>query len=175
MVRWGALVLALGLVAGCAHEKPKPAPAPTPRAATPRPRHVSVASPDWYWEPAYPPDSAEETRRIELPTTNDAIVRIEGATKVWDEIGEPGRERLRRDGIVVLGSSPADPQRFHLGVFYEEQRERRVPYVITLDALYSVAHTALTRALAEIVEREITPLLDAMLARIDTRLNAEQK
>lgn len=176
MIRWGAVVLALGLMAACAHEKPKPAPPPVPRApAAPRPRHVSVSPPAWYWEPAYPPDAAEDAKRIELPTTNDAITRIEGASKLWDEIGEPGRERLRRDGIVVLGSAAGDPLRFHLGIFYEEQRERRVPYVVTLDALHAVAHIALTRALAEIAEREIAPLLDAMLARIDTRLGSEQK
>lgn len=49
-----------------------------------------------------------------------------------------------------------------------------MPYVVTLDALFVLAHHALSRALAEIEQREIAPLLD-VLARIDVRLAAEQK
>lgn len=173
MTRWGALGVALALAA-CGHDPPRPAHAPTPRTAANRDRHVSVSPPDWYWNAVYP-DAPAETKPIDLPVTNDAIVRIEGAAKVWDELGDLGRERLRKDGIVVVGSAAGDPPRWRMGAFYEEQRERRVPFVVTLDALYVLVDTALTCALAEVVEREIAPLLAAMLARIDTRLVAEQK
>jgi hypothetical protein len=176
MTRWGVLVIALGLsVIACSSKAPRPVPPPQPRVvAPPRPRHVSVAPPDWYWEPVYP-DVPAETQPIELPATTDAITRVEGGVRLWDDLGELGREHLRRDGIVVLGPAAGEPPRWLMGVFYEEQRDRRVPYVVTLDALHSLAHTALSRALAEIEQREIAPLLDAMLARIDTRLGAEQK
>jgi hypothetical protein len=165
-------MLALG---ACGPDKPRPVAAPPPRLAdTSRGRHVSVSPPDWYWEPVFA-DGPADTKPIELPVTNDSITRVEGGARLWDDIGEPGREKLRRDGIVVLGPAAGEPPRHHLGLFYEEWREKRVPYVITLDALHSLVHTSLSRALAEIVEREIAPLLEALLARIDTRLAAEQQ
>src|SRR5438128_1286605 len=116
MRRWGALVIAAAASAACAHEKPKPVAAPPPKLAEPTRRgHVTESPPDWYWEAIL---TDVEARPIELPVPSDAIARVEGGARVWDDLGDAGRERLRRDGIVVLGDAPGDAPRWQMGAFY---------------------------------------------------------
>src|SRR5688572_29993971 len=102
MTRRGARIafaLALALIS-CGHDRPPPVrPAPPPRVAAPsHGRHVTVSPPDWYWEPVFA-DAPNEAKPIELPAASDAITRVEGAVRLWEEIGDVGREKLRRDGI----------------------------------------------------------------------------
>ena len=169
-----AVVLAL---ASCTQAAPRPVPAPPPQLPdSSRGRRVPFAPPDWYWQ-SVDPDlrGGEHGPPIELPVPGDVITRFEGGARVWDELGEDGRQRLRNDGIVVLGPAPADVPRWEMGAFYTEWRERRVPYVITLDALFALTHEALGRALADVEAHELAPLLDAVLERLDTRLAAEHR
>ena len=135
--------------------------------------------PEWYWE-AVEPEITGSPRGIDLPVAEASLVRIEGATRVWDELGAEGRDRLRRDGLLVLGS--ADPAgarppatRLQMGAFYMDERRQRVPYVVTLDALAYAMHLAFECALAEVDDTVLAPELDSLLTKLDVRLAAEQK
>lgn len=138
-----------------------------------------VPLPEWYWESV----DAEVTgppKAVELPLAEASLVRVEGATRVWEELGAEGRERLRRDGLVVLAGadapgSPPAAVRSRVGAFYMEQRQQRVPYVVTLDALSYAMHLAFERALAEVDDGVLAPELDTLLLKLDSRLAAEQK
>ena len=131
--------------------------------------------PEWYWE-AVDPETTTPRAGIELPIAEATLVRVEGATRVWEELGVDGRDRLRRDGLVVLGGAePAPATRLRMGAFYMDKRQQRVPYVITLDALASSMHLAFERALAEVDDAFLAPELDSFLTKLDARLTAEQK
>jgi len=137
-----------------------------------------VPLPEWYWE-SVEADVRGTPKVVDLPVAESSVVRIEGATRVWDELGVEGRDRLQRDGLVVLGSAdapgPPAPVRLHMGAFYTEQRQQRVPYVVTLDALAYAMHLAFERALAEVDDAVIAPELDSLLTKLDARLTVEQK
>jgi hypothetical protein len=127
--------------------------------------------PEWYWQPVefdlfHPP------KTIELPFSEFSLIRIEGASRVWDDLGEPGKQRLTRDGIVVVsGQEPA----VQMGAFYTKLREQRVPYVVTLDALSYALHVAFERALAELDETMLAPALSAFLSKLEIHLEQERK
>ena len=153
--------------------------------------------PEWYWEPVYP-DLHGPPKPIELPVAEESLVRLEGATRVWDELGADARERLRRDGMLLLesaaqgdGGAAADGDggasrasaglhalspaaRLRMGAFYMELREQRVPYVVTLDALVFAVHVAFERALAEVEDTVLGPDLDVLVVELEKRLMAEQ-
>ena len=97
---------------------------------------------------------------------------------MWDELGVDGRERLRRDGLVVLGTADAPAAARHaarMGAFYMDARKQRLPYVVTLDALAYAVHLAFERALAEVDDAVLAPELDSLIAKLEARLTAEQK
>ena len=79
-----------------------------PAPALPEQRRAArfVPLPEWYWE-SVEPEVTATPKVIELPVADGSLVRIEGATRVWDELGAEGRERLQRDGLIVLGSADA--------------------------------------------------------------------
>lgn len=171
-VRAAACVLGTLLaLASCAHEPPKNALGPPQVLPEARRAQRSPPPPEWYWEPVEA-DLPTTQKVVDLPVTEGALTRVEGATRVWDELGTTGRERLRRDGVVVLGTSEA---RVHMGAFYMKVREQRVPYIVTLDALSYALHVAFERALAEVDDTLLAPGLEALLARLELRLAAEQK
>ncbi len=171
-----ALVLAVAL-ASCTQASPRPVPAPPPQLPdSSRGRHVPTAPPSWYWEPLEPDLRGEKRGRpVPLPAAADTVTRFEGGARVWDELGDAGRARLRQDGIVVVSSGAPSVPRWEMGAFYTEWRGLRVPYVVTLDALFALTHRALCRALADVEQRELAPLLEAVLARLDQRLAAEHR
>jgi hypothetical protein len=167
----GTLLVLVTLLASCAHDRPKSALGPPAALPEPRRAHRSAPQPEWYWEPVDADVNAAQ-RTVELPVGEGSLVRIEGATRVWDELGPAGRERVGRDGIVVVASPEA---RVGMGAFYTDLREQRVPYVVTLDALAYSLHVAFERALAEVDDTLLAPGLDALLGRLEARLSAEQK
>jgi hypothetical protein len=61
-----------------------------------------------------------------------------------------------------------------LGAYYADLAARRVPLVLTLDALFALAHAALDRALAEAEDRKLMPATEILLRRLDARLAAER-
>lgn len=159
------------VLASCSHGRVRPGR--TPLQALPEPRRAPrlQAAPEWYWEPVEI-DPRSSAAPLALPVMESALVREEGAKRVWEELGVAGRERLLRDGLVVTANGEA---RLKMGAFYTELRELRVPYVITLDALAYALHVAWERALAEVDDTLLAPGLDALLEQIETRLAAEQK
>lgn len=152
-----------------------------PAPALPEQRRAArfVPLPEWYWE-SVEPEVTATPKVIELPVADGSLVRIEGATRVWDELGAEGRERLQRDGLIVLGSADAAGARppltrSRMGAFYMDERQQRVPYVVTLDALAYAMHLGFERALAEVDDTVLAPELDSLLGKLDARLATEQK
>ena len=165
------VVLAL---ASCAHERPRARLGPPPALPDPRQAMRFTPLPEWYWEPVEA-DIHAAPHTVELPLAESSLVRVEGATRLWEELGVERRERLRRDGLVVVGNDAADAAQTHMGAFYMDVRLRRVPYVVTLDALAYVLHLAFERALAEVDETVLAPELELLLTKLEARLAAEQK
>jgi hypothetical protein len=188
VIRGLCKLVALAVVAvSCAHG-PRPAPPPKPPEAKKRvPR--APAKPEWFWEPVEADVRTPTRKPIDLPVAETAIARVEGAARVWRELPAEARERLRRDGILVVGDDgpPEEPTghaagaeparspatRTSMGAFYTDLRARRVPHVITLDALYAIVHLVIERTLAEVEELEIAPTLESLLDGLEARLRAE--
>jgi hypothetical protein len=174
-------VLALALaLAACASHARSSSLGPPPALPEPRRAARFVPLPEWYWEPVEVGVHATP-KVVDLPIAEPSLVRVEGATRIWDELGAAGRERLMRDGLVVVGSADAAqrtktlPARTRMGAFYMEAREQRVPYVVTLDALVHAVHVAFERALAEVDESVLAPELDTLILKLEARLSAEQR
>ncbi|MDB5219548.1 MAG: hypothetical protein JWO86_7475 [Myxococcaceae bacterium] len=175
-------LLLCALIAACSHGSGKSLLGPPPALPEQRRATRFTPLPEWYWEPVYA-DVHGAPKPVDLPVAEESLVRLEGATRVWDELGADGRERLRRDGIVLdAATEGARPirvlppaARLGMGAFYMEMREQRVPYVITLDALAFAVHVAFERALAEVEDLVLGPDLDVFAAELERRLFAEQK
>ncbi|MDF2695623.1 MAG: hypothetical protein K0S65_4006, partial [Labilithrix sp.] len=60
-----------------------------------------------------------------------------------------------------------------MGAFYMDLRAQRVPHLLTLDALFTLVHDGIVRALAQVEEAELAPALQLFLERVDARLGAE--
>jgi len=180
--RRGTWALATSIAVGapfgtgaCARPAPAPVPPPPPQLPGVAKKPASTAPEDSFWQPVDPDTKGTSPRPVELPIAGDAIVRAGNASRLWDELGEPGRQRLRASGVVVTAPAPGEAQRWQLGASYMEWRDAGLPYVVTLDALFAVTMRALARALADVEHHELAPLLDALLARLDVRLSAEAK
>src|SRR5687768_1015373 len=102
-------------LASCAHQRPRSSQA-TPPPLLPEQRHAARVAPlpEWYWEPVEP-DLHATPKSLELPVPESSVLRMEGATRVWDDLGAEGRERLARDGLVVLSSVAGSTR---MGAFY---------------------------------------------------------
>ncbi len=169
----------LVMLAACARPEP-PRLGPAPRLPEQKARvRRTPPPPEWYWEPVEA--DIRETPPLELPLAENGFRRLEGAARVWDELPTDARERLRRDGVLVLGSDVATltpptegAPRHGFGAFYSHLREQRVPHVVTVDALFALAHVGLTRALATVEDTELAPAVTTLLERVEARLSAEQ-
>jgi hypothetical protein len=169
-------------IAACSHGSGKGLLGPPPALPEQRRATRFTPLPEWYWEPVYA-DVRGASKPVELPIADESLVRLEGATRVWEELGAEGRERLHRDGIALEGAADTAPlaralpqaARVGMGAFYMEMREQRVPYVITLDALAFAVHVAFERALAEVEDLVLGPDLDVFATELERRLVAEQK
>ncbi len=164
------------LVVSCAHEVPKPALGPPPRL--PESKRIVRGPPpaEWFWEGVDAHLKEGAPAKIERPTAEAAIARPEGASRVWDDLGDAGRKKLASGGALIvepgeraLGSSNV------IGAFYMDLRDARIPYAISLDALFYAARVAIVRAIAEVEQARIAPALDTLLVAMRTRLDAEQR
>jgi hypothetical protein len=163
------VALALAAGAGCAGAPPKaaPAPAPPPRAEPPLP-----PPPAWtYWQAVEVP-VAESRTPAELPVDVAQLGRTAGADARWAGAGRALREAVVTRGFaVVRASHPAT----RLGDFYASLRDDRVAWMVTLDALFFLAHVAIDRAMADVDAAVVAPALATMLRRLDLRLAAESR
>lgn len=167
--------------------KSTPAP-PLPEAKSRQPR--TPPPPEWFWEPIDADVRTPSRKPLDLPLTAE-VSRLEGATRVWDDLPPDARERLRRDGVLVLSDAPspeAPPQADagagaakaneittrSFGAFYNDLRERRVPHLITIESLFAFTTLALERTLAEVDESTLAPSITSLLEKLDARLTKEE-
>lgn len=184
--RW--VVAAAALALSCATPPPARAPGAAPTTTSPRPPEPKARArrappqPDWYWEPVNVEVRTPVRPEMALPRADRDVAKLEGAARLWDELGLEARARLRRDGVLVLGSEAggagrtADEERRarSIGAFYMHLREQRIPHVVTIDALFALVHLGLARALGHAEEVALAPALDAFLQKIEARLGAEK-
>jgi hypothetical protein len=62
-----------------------------------------------------------------------------------------------------------------IGALYEQLKNEKVPFVVTLDALAFYTHGALERARAEVEAQQLAPSIEAVLRRLDVRVSAEAR
>lgn len=105
-----------------------------------------------------------------LPLAEDAIVKPGGAQAAWSAMPDAARTRIREVGFVVSPRRPAAPS---LAELYAALARDRLPQVLTLDALFRVAHLAFDGALAE-VDAALEDALLGVLALLDDRLSREE-
>jgi len=157
------LVLASCWVFACgaaATITPKPLP---PRAPDP-PLEVV---PGTFWEEtpiaggALPPASYEK----------DKLVRGELATR-FDALPAATRDKLLERGVLVASRGDRVTS---IGEAYMALAQARVPFVVTMDALFSIAFRAVGCALEGTDREVIAPSLSSALAETETRLAAESR
>lgn len=176
--RWPVALAALALAA-CAHEAPRHL-GPGPKLPEQKARvRRTVSPPEWYWEAVEIEPSEAPPKPLDVPVAETGIRRIEGAARLWDELPAEARGRLRRDGVLVLGSDvgmlEADDRRgSSFGAFYMNVRDQRLPHVVTLDALFALTHVGLIQALADVEDADLAPALQSFLEKVEARLGAEQ-
>lgn len=170
--------LGVGLVcAACAHAPPPPAPPPPPpKLPDVKPRAPRPPPPaEWYWQPITADVHAPPRKPLSLPVAEAAIVKSD---TLWNTLSTDAKEKLRANGVVVNGSEtdPLPKSATSFGAFYTElaASEPKAAQLITVDALFGAARIGLELALAQ-VEEQLAPTLDALIARLDQRLTAEQK
>jgi uncharacterized protein DUF3160 len=172
--RSGTLVaLAFAVAAGCGRALPRPRPVVSPAQQLPRSGSLTVApeAPPWtYWEPIESPVLAAQRAPMELPIPVAQLVRAPGLETRWAAAPPAMRDALAARGFAL--SRRIQPS-VRLGDFYAALREDQIPIVITLDALFFLAHLALDRAFAEVDAHTLAPLVTTMLHRLDARLSVE--
>ena len=159
-------------LASCA---PACAPKPPPRAvvaaveAPPAPRPPSLP-PAWtYWEPL---EVIVRGRAVapELPLAPADLVTLDGASTRWAGLSSAARAAVLEHGFAIV---PRATPSARFGSAYAELAGAGVPYVITLDTLFWVAHVARDRALAAAEESVLVPALEALLRRLEARLGSD--
>lgn len=169
------MAVALAALGACG-ERPRAAVPAAPAPTLPersRPRREPTAE-EWFYEPVDPGASSRGVA-LRLPVGEGSVVRLEGGARVWDRLGASGRELVVRSGVAASPAIVDAPARVRLGAFYEDLRERRIPYVVTVDALYAFLRIGIERALAEVEHAVLAPALSDLLARLGARLGAEQR
>lgn len=165
--KW-ALALCFTALGACSS-----ANAPVPRTQPPRSRVVSrplPVLPGTSWQPLDFSIDAD-LRGPTLPLDDSQVVRPEGADARFTALTKEAREKLLGDGFVVL---PNEHGPKLMSVLYTDLAAARIPYLVTLDALFELTHLAIAAALAEVETRETLVVLKSLLARMETRLKVAQ-
>lgn len=180
---WIAVAFTTAAIAtSCAPAAPRSSTVlPAPRLAEAKARvRRAPAPPEWFWEPVDADVRPPSRKAIDLPIAESSIAKLEGSARLWDTLGPEARDRLRRDGALVLGSglggaeSAGRQKRSQsMGAFYMHLREQRIPHIVTLEALFSLVHLGLVQALAHVEDVELAPALETLLEQLDARLRAE--
>jgi Protein of unknown function (DUF3160) len=95
-----------------------------------------------------------------------------GAAARWSGLSAEARSAVLAQGFAVV-AHPTPSARF--GRAYTALAEGGIPYVVTLDALFWIAHVARDRALAAVEERVLVPALEALLRRLETLLATDAR
>jgi hypothetical protein len=167
------LVAALAIACG-----PPPAPktvvvakAPPPLVVEhPRPR--LPPPPEWtFWEPVEADVHVVDVPSVKLPLADADVTRLGPDAVAWTTQTPELIAQLLRDGSCVV---PLQHPR-KLGEYYVHLRELGIPYFITMDALFRLAHMTFSRVLADVEWRIMAPALASVLASLDARLAAESR
>jgi hypothetical protein len=164
-----ALCLALGAPgAACGGATPQPAPLPP---AFPSP-HEPPPLPGWtYWEPVLVP-ALEGVKPAQAPVDPGTLSMTVASEARWKAAPQRLREALVLHGVAV---TRLEHPQLRLGDFYASLRDDRVPWVVTMDALFFLAHLALDRTLADMDASVLAPAVATMLRRLDVRLATESR
>jgi hypothetical protein len=160
--------LVLLLLSACAAVPPAAPPTPAPIVelrAAPRPT--------WpYWQPV---ELAPPEPKVAVPPgppfAEDEAAWL-AADPTWRGASESILAGVREAGVVTRRTGLRERG---VGAFYLERIRRGAPVIVTLDALFAVAHLAFSRTAAEVEARLMRPGLSAILRRLDTRLAAEAR
>ncbi len=101
----------------------------------------------------------------------DKLVRAELASR-FEALPQASREKLAERGVLV--TERAD-RATSIGDAYLSLAKNRVPFVITLDALFSISIRAIERALEGADREVVAPSLASALAETEQRLAAESR
>jgi hypothetical protein len=140
--------------------------APPPKPRLPHAHTTIPSAPASYWE-----DTAFD--EPELPAVafeRERLVRAE-LNERFEALTEPARDRLLARGVLA-GDAP--PER-SFGELYTALAKKRVPFVITLDVLFSIAFRSIERALDEADHEVVAGALAPILAATDAKLAAESR
>jgi len=165
-----AIAALVAIAHGCAPPPPPPVslpPAPPAHAA--RPPQLPAA---WtYWEPV---DATVHASAVApaLPLTESEVVIADGAAARWNALSPEARAAVLERGFAVVARAREGAK---FGESYAALSEGDVPYVVTLDALFWIAHVARDRALAAAEETALAPALDTLLRRLEVRLTVDAR
>ena len=109
---------------------------------------------------------------VQAPVDPGTLAMTAAAEARWRAAPQGVREGLALHGIAVTRLEHPQPR---LGDFYASLRDDRVPWVVTMDTLFFLAHLALDRALADMDASILAPAVATMLRRLDVRLATESR
>jgi hypothetical protein len=164
-------VTSLAILAAASACAPKPTP-PAVASVTP-PLPVAPAPPRpsaWtYWEPL---DVVVHGKAAapSLPLSSADLALEGNAPARFAALSSAAREAVLAQGFEVV---PRKAPSARFGRAYAELAEEGVPYVVTLDALFWIAHVVRDRALAAAEDGALVPALEALLGRLETRLGLD--
>ncbi len=131
---------------------------------TPPPTHT-------FWEPVRYETVRPDVAPPQLPLDEASVARLGPDAVAWATQNPALKARLLSEGMCTVPLVHART----LGEYYVHLREMGIPYVVTMDALFRVAHVTLSRVLADLEWRVMGPALVSLLANLDARLAAESK
>jgi hypothetical protein len=170
------VALAFAVAAGCGggtHRVLPAIPVPRPPARGEPPTLAISNVPSWtYWEPVDVPVMSAAPVPTDLPVSLAQLTRSAGLDERWAAAAPELRYALMTRGFVLARAAHPSTR---LGDFYASLRDERIPFVVTLDSLFFLAHLALDRALADVDAYVLAPLVATMLHHLDVRLAAESR
>ena len=138
-------------------------------APTPKPKQAHVHKTLGSVEGSFWEDTAFD--EPELPAVafeREKLVRAE-LNERFEALPEPSRDRLLARGVLAVDSPPDKT----IGEMYTALAKKRVPFVITLDVLFSITFRSIERALDELDREVVAGALAPILAATDVKLAAE--
>ncbi|MDP8999106.1 MAG: hypothetical protein M3O46_03235, partial [Myxococcota bacterium] len=165
------VAMAIAVVAGCRGAGPPSSPSPVPPRPSVwvQPRVATLHSaPAWtYWEPVEAPVIAAPLIWPELPIPPNQLTRSAALEDRWSAAPQALRDALvTRAFAVVHAATPS----IRFGDFYASLRDDGIPWVITIDTLFFLAHLAVDRALADVDASLVAPSAATLLHHLDVRL-----
>ena len=164
---FGVVALGAALLACGPHT-----PVVLPTAARLPPLRTAPIQPDGsYWEDLAFTIVSSPSGPV-LPLTDKEFVREGGAGARFEGLSDDAKDKLRSGAVVVVHT---DAHESKVGDVYAKLRAERVPYVITLDALFALVQAAMGAALDETERTILQPSMNVMLTSAEARLVGEQK